>query len=118
MSLSSIPLLVRVQPCLLLRKLGLNATELRLIPSSNARARAKLLYRSDPDAYLDHIIKVSKCAENLQGCYVPVIEWMGALAQAAGFESFEFEKTRERNVKWKNRKHRVPLCEGCLWVRG
>jgi len=52
------------------------------------------------------------------GIYVPVIEWMGVLAQAAGFESFEFEKTRERNVKWKNRKHRVPLCEGCLWVRG
>lgn len=50
--------------------------------------------------------------------YIPVIEWMGLLAQAAGFESFEFEKIRDRNVKWKNRKHRVPLCEGCLWVRG
>ena len=50
--------------------------------------------------------------------YVPVIEWMGRLAQSAGFESFEFEKTRDRNVKWKNRKHNVPLCEGRLWVRG
>jgi hypothetical protein len=52
------------------------------------------------------------------GVYVPVVEWMGALSKEAGFSSFEFEKTRDRNVKWKNRKHRVPLCEGRLWVRG
>jgi hypothetical protein len=52
------------------------------------------------------------------GVYVPVAEWMGALARAAGFASFRFEKTRDRNVKWKNRKHRVPLCEGRLWVEG
>jgi hypothetical protein len=52
------------------------------------------------------------------GVYVPVIEWTGALAKAAGFESFTFQKTRDRNVKWKNRKHRVPLCEGRLWVQG
>ncbi|WP_335062887.1 DNA methyltransferase [Nostoc sp.] len=52
------------------------------------------------------------------GVYIPVIEWMGLLAEAAGFESFNFEKVRDRNVKWKNRKHRVPLCEGCLWVYG
>lgn len=52
------------------------------------------------------------------GIYIPVIEWIGLLAQAAGFESFKFEKIRDRNVKWKNRKHRVPLCEGCLWVYG
>jgi hypothetical protein len=52
------------------------------------------------------------------GIYLPVIEWMGQLARAAGFESFDFERTRERNVKWKNRKHNVPLCEGRLWIRG
>ncbi|MEH1850698.1 MAG: DNA methyltransferase [Nostoc sp.] len=52
------------------------------------------------------------------GVYIPVIECMGLLAQAAGFKSFNFEKVRDRNVKWKNRKHRVPLCEGCLWVYG
>ncbi|HTU91151.1 MAG TPA: hypothetical protein VMF69_13820 [Gemmataceae bacterium] len=52
------------------------------------------------------------------GIYVPVMEWLGRLAVAAGFSTFEFEKTRDRNVKWKNRKHRVPLCEGRLWVRG
>ena len=52
------------------------------------------------------------------GVYVPVIEWLGTLATSAGFRSFSFEKTRNRNIKWKNRKHRVPLCEGRLWVEG
>jgi DNA modification methylase len=52
------------------------------------------------------------------GVYVPVIEWFGKLALAAGFGSWTFEKLRDRNTKWKNRKHRVPLCEARLWVRG
>ncbi len=52
------------------------------------------------------------------GVYVPVIPWLGSLAVAAGFKSYEFERTRDRNVKWKNRKHRVPLQEGRLWVQG
>ena len=52
------------------------------------------------------------------GVYVPVMDWLGKLAVAAGFRSFAFEQTRDRNVKWKNRKHRVPLCEGRLWVEG
>lgn len=52
------------------------------------------------------------------GVYVPAVEWLGELALAAGFKSFSFEKIRDRNVKWKNRKHRVPLCEGRLWVEG
>lgn len=52
------------------------------------------------------------------GVYVPVVDWLGALALAAGFEKWTFERTRDRNVKWKNRKHRVPLCEGRLWVEG
>jgi hypothetical protein len=52
------------------------------------------------------------------GVYVPVVPWLGALAVAAGFRSYTFEKTRDRNVKWKNRKHRVPLQEGRLWVEG
>ena len=52
------------------------------------------------------------------GIYVPVMEWLGRLAIAAGFSAFTFEKTRDRNVKWKNRKHRVPLCEGRLWIQG
>jgi DNA methylase len=52
------------------------------------------------------------------GIYIPVVEWLGLLACSAGFKSFEFEKIRDRNVKWKNRKHQVPLCEGYLWVDG
>jgi hypothetical protein len=52
------------------------------------------------------------------GVYVPVIDWFGKLARGAGFNSWTFKKLRDRNIKWKNRKHRVPLCEGHLWVRG
>lgn len=52
------------------------------------------------------------------GIHVPVDAWMGRLALASGFHHCSFEKTRDRNVKWKNRKHRVPLHEGRLWVEG
>jgi hypothetical protein len=52
------------------------------------------------------------------GVHVPVVEWLGALARSAGFASCSFEKTRDRNVKWENRKHRVPLVEGRLWMEG
>jgi hypothetical protein len=52
------------------------------------------------------------------GVYVPVITWFGKLALAAGFKSWTFEKLRDRNNKWKNRKHRVPLMEGFLWLKG
>lgn len=50
------------------------------------------------------------------GVHVPVERWLGDLAVAAGFKSYRFEKLRDRNTKWKNRKHRVPLHEGRLWV--
>ncbi|MCG8451105.1 MAG: site-specific DNA-methyltransferase [Pirellulales bacterium] len=52
------------------------------------------------------------------GVYVPVVEWLGSLAMSSGFKEWKFEKIRDRNIKWKNRKHRVPLCEGHLWVKG
>jgi DNA modification methylase len=52
------------------------------------------------------------------GVYVPVDKWLGELAISAGFNSYEFEKLRDRNTKWKNRKHRVPLHEGRLWIKG
>jgi hypothetical protein len=52
------------------------------------------------------------------GVYVPVHDWLGRLAVAAGFRGFRFERIRDRNTKWKNRKHRVPLCEGRIWVEG
>jgi DNA modification methylase len=52
------------------------------------------------------------------GVHVAVDQWLGELAVAAGFQSYQFQKTRDRNVKWRNRKHRVPLHEGRLWVEG
>lgn len=52
------------------------------------------------------------------GVYAPADIWLGKLALAAGFQSWSFEKTRDRNIKWKNRKHQVPLKEGRLWIRG
>ncbi|MEH2417482.1 DNA methyltransferase [Nostoc sp.] len=50
------------------------------------------------------------------GVYVPVEQWFGKLANEAGFCLWSFEKIRERNVKWKNRKHNIPLHEGRLWL--
>lgn len=52
------------------------------------------------------------------GIYVPVDEFLGKLAISAGFYKYSFEKIRDRNIKWKNRKHRVPLKEGRLWIEG
>lgn len=52
------------------------------------------------------------------GIYVPVEEWLGKLAISTGFRSYSFEKLRDRNIKWKNRKHRIPLQEGRLWIEG
>ena len=52
------------------------------------------------------------------GVYVPVDKWLGELAISAGFLSHRFERIRDRNVKWRNRKHTVPLQEGRLWVNG
>jgi len=52
------------------------------------------------------------------GVYVPVEKWLGELAVAGGFRTCHFEKIRDRNIKWKNRKHDVPLHEGRLWIQG
>ncbi len=52
------------------------------------------------------------------GVYCPIEKWIAELAIAAGFKSHRFDKLRDRNVKWKNRKHRVPLKEGLLWIEG
>ncbi|MBN1507216.1 MAG: site-specific DNA-methyltransferase [Sedimentisphaerales bacterium] len=52
------------------------------------------------------------------GVHCPIERWVGELAVAAGFKSFRFDKLRDRNIKWKNRKHRVPLKEGLLWIEG
>ncbi len=52
------------------------------------------------------------------GVHAPVERWFGELALASGFKSWSFEKIRDRNVKWKNRKHTVLLHEGRLWIKG
>jgi DNA modification methylase len=52
------------------------------------------------------------------GVHAPVERWFGEMALAYGFESWEFEKIRDRNIKWKNRKHDVLLHEGRLWIKG
>lgn len=52
------------------------------------------------------------------GVHVPVERWLGDLAVAAGFKEWHFEKVRDRNMKWKNRKHDHPLHEGRLWIEG
>ncbi|PIW38699.1 MAG: DNA modification methylase, partial [Hydrogenophilales bacterium CG15_BIG_FIL_POST_REV_8_21_14_020_62_31] len=52
------------------------------------------------------------------GVHAPVERWFGELALANGFKSWSFEKIRDRNVKWKNRKHTVLLHEGRLWIKG
>ncbi|UFH60335.1 site-specific DNA-methyltransferase [Sulfurovum mangrovi] len=52
------------------------------------------------------------------GVHIPAEKWLGELALASGYQSFEFEKLRDRNVKWKNRTHTVPLHEGRLWIKG
>ncbi|MBN1359326.1 MAG: site-specific DNA-methyltransferase [Sedimentisphaerales bacterium] len=52
------------------------------------------------------------------GVHCPIEKWIAELALAAGFETYRFEKLRDRNTKWKNRKHRVPLQEGLLWIQG
>ena len=52
------------------------------------------------------------------GIYLPVARWHSILARSAGFDSIKFEKTRDRNVKWRNRTHAVLLSEGQLQVNG
>jgi hypothetical protein len=52
------------------------------------------------------------------GIHVPAEKWLGELAIAAGFSNWHFEKLRDRNIKWENRVHDVPLHEGNLWIEG
>lgn len=52
------------------------------------------------------------------GVYVPAERWLGEIALSLGFTAYRFEKLRDRNIKWKNRTHTVPLHEGRLWIDG
>lgn len=53
------------------------------------------------------------------GIHIPVEKWLGELGVSVGFSSYFFEKIRDRNIKWSsNRKHKIPLKEGRLWLEG
>ncbi len=49
------------------------------------------------------------------GVHVPALDWLCRLADGVGFTLTQRRRVRVRNVKWKNRKHRVPLEEAELW---
>lgn len=84
-------------------------------------------YFSDMGETLKALRKVTTDGGNLclvigdsapYGVHAPAEKWLGEQALACGFREWSFEKIRERNVKWKNRKHDVPLHEGRLWIKG
>ena len=84
-------------------------------------------YFRDIGMVINHLRKVCKPGSQMcwvigdsapYGVHCPVERWIGQLALAAGFMNFHFDKLRDRNTKWKNRKHRVPLKEGLLWIEG
>jgi len=77
-----------------------------------ARALAALRRVCRPDATCCLVVGDSAP----YGVHVPVERWLGELALATGFDRWSFEVLRERNTRWKNRKHRVPLKEGRLWL--
>jgi hypothetical protein len=106
-------------------------TELETVRTKHGGRKA---YHSMVVAYFHDLARVwtnlrNACAPRAQVCFVigdsapygvhvPVERWLGELAMSAGFSGWRFEKVRDRNVKWKNRKHQVPLHEGRLWVDG
>jgi hypothetical protein len=79
-----------------------------------ARVWTALRRATSPDALVCFVVGDSAP----YGVDLPVERWLGDLAVNAGFRGCTFEKLRDRNTKWKNRKHRVPLQEGRLWVKG
>ena len=84
-------------------------------------------YCRDIGLVLRHLRQVCKTGSRMcwvigdsapYGIYCPIEKWIAELAMAAGFTHHSFDKLRDRNIKWKNRKHRVPLKEGLLWIEG
>jgi hypothetical protein len=84
-------------------------------------------YCRDISLVLRHLRRVCRAGSRMcwvigdsapYGVHCPIEKWIGELAVAAGFRSCHFDKLRDRNIKWKNRKHRVPLKEGLLWIQG
>lgn len=84
-------------------------------------------YCRDISLVLQELRKVCKAGSRMcwvigdsapYGVYCPIDKWIAELAIAAGFKHYSFDKLRDRNIKWKNRKHRIPLKEGLLWIEG
>ena len=84
-------------------------------------------YCRDIGLVLRHLRQVCKTGSRMcwvigdsapYGIYCPIEKWIAELAMTAGFTHHSFDKLRDRNIKWKNRKHRVPLKEGLLWIEG
>lgn len=51
------------------------------------------------------------------GVYVPTDELIGKAGLSVGFSAYRLVELRRRNVKWKNRKHRVPLRESVVVLK-
>lgn len=80
----------------------------------NAKVFHALRLKTAPGAKVCYVVGDSAP----YGVHAPVERWLGELAVAAGFSSWAFSKVRDRNTKWKNRKHTHPLHEGYLWIEG
>lgn len=80
----------------------------------NAKVFRALRQKTSPGAKVCYVVGDSAP----YGVHAPVERWLGELAIAAGFKSWSFFKVRDRNNKWKNRKHNHPLHEGYLWIEG
>jgi hypothetical protein len=51
------------------------------------------------------------------GVYVPTDEWLAELAIDYGFSDCQLIKLRDRNDRWDNRKHHIPLRESLVLLR-
>lgn len=51
------------------------------------------------------------------GVYIPTDELLSELALDCGFSQSQIIKLRDRNTRWNNRKHRVPLRESAIFLR-
>ncbi|WP_431033827.1 DNA methyltransferase [Streptomyces sp. P6-2-1] len=80
----------------------------------NAQVFRALRQKTKPGAKVCYVVGDSAP----YGVHAPVEKWLGKLAVDSGFASWSFSKVRDRNTKWKNRKHSHPLHEGYLWIEG
>ena len=58
------------------------------------------------------------CDSAFYDVYIPVAKWIGILAEASGFRSYQFKKIRVRKQKSWKRKRSIRLPEGILRIEG